>query len=430
MKSMSISNQKIGSLLGLVSPQSLASIAKNILFSRLEAIQVGRLTVEDNGECRTFGKVDVNEKVDEALTATIVIHNPEAYTRILFNSATGSGEAYMLGFWSSPNLVNVVRVIVANQSSLQNMDSGWSWLSKYVSRFGEFARANTKQGSRRNIAAHYDLSNEFFRLFLDETMMYSSAIFEEPTTSLEEAAVAKLDHICKRLRLNSDDHLLEIGTGWGGMAIYAARYYGCKVTTTTISNEQYELACERVKQENLGDRITVLKNDYRDLTGTYDKIVSIEMVEAVGHQFYRSFFSKCSHLLKSDGLMLMQAITTQDKRFHKEKNQTDFIRKYIFPGGCLPSNEVVAKHIAQDTDMHIVGLEDITLDYAQTLACWRERFFSRLKEVKALGFDDVFIRMWDFYLCYCEGGFRERVINTSQFMFAKPRCKKLPKVLN
>lgn len=429
MKSMSISNQKIGSLFGLAGPQSLASIAKKLLFSRLEAIQVGRLTVEENGERRTFGSIDINEKIDTALTATIVIHNPEAYTRILFNSATGSGEAYMLGFWSSPNLVNVVRVIVANQASLKNMDSGWSWLSKYVSRFGELARANTKQGSRRNIAAHYDLSNTFFRLFLDDTMMYSSAIFKDPSTSLEEAAIAKLAHICKRLRLSSQDHLLEIGTGWGGMAIYAAKNYGCKVTTTTISHEQYALACERVKQENLEDRITVLKQDYRDLTGTFDKIVSIEMVEAVGYQFYTSFFNKCSHLLKDDGLMLMQAITTQDKRFEKEKNQTDFIRKYIFPGGCLPSNEIVAKHIAQDTDMHIVGLEDITLDYAQTLACWRDRFFKRVDEVKALGFDDVFIRMWDFYLCYCEGGFRERVINTSQFMFAKPRCKHLPEVL-
>lgn len=429
MKSMSISNQKIGGLFGLAGPQSLASVAKSILFSRLEAIQIGRLTVEDNGEVRTFG-TSARGDDGETLSAKIIIHDPEAYTRILFNSATGSGEAYMMGYWSSPNLVDVVRVIVANQSSLNNMDSGWSWLSKYVSRFGELARANTKQGSRRNISAHYDLSNEFFSLFLDSTMMYSSAIFKDKNTSLEEAAVAKLDHICKRLRLSPEDHLLEIGTGWGGMALYAARYYGCKVTTTTISNEQYEMACARVAQEKLQDQITVLKHDYRDLKGTYDKIVSIEMVEAVGHQFYSSFFSKCSQLLKPNGLMLMQAITTQDRRYEKEKNQTDFIRKYIFPGGCLPSNEVVARHIRMDTDMHIVGLEDITLDYAQTLACWRDRFFKRINDVKALGFDEVFIRMWDFYLCYCEGGFRERVINTSQFMFAKPRCKHLPQVLS
>lgn len=421
MRSISASSKRLG--IGST-PQVLSAIARQILFSRLSLISIGHLVVEDGDEIFTFG----DRKSGAALSARVTIHDSAAYLKILLNSDTGSGEAYMRGQWSSPQLVNVVRLIAANQQVLRNMDSAWSWVSNFCSRFGEALRMNTKLGSKRNIAAHYDLSNDFFKLILDETMMYSAAIFPADDTPLLQASYAKLDHICQRLKLKAGDELLEIGTGWGAMAIHAAKFYGCKVTTTTISQEQYVLAQERVRQENLEHQVTVLKKDYRDLTGSYDKIVSIEMVEAVGHQFYKTFFSRCSQLLRRDGLMLMQAITTQDARYEKEKNKTDFIRKYIFPGGCLPSNEVVIRHIARDTDMHLVGLDDITLDYAKTLAAWRARFFDHIAEIRALGFDDVFVRMWDFYLCYCEGGFRERVINTSQFVFAKPGCRELPSV--
>jgi len=274
--------------------------------------------------------------------------------------------------------------------------------------------------SRDNISAHYDLGNDFFSLFLDPTMMYSSAIFEDVDRGLDEAAVAKLDEICHQLELSPGDHLLEIGTGWGGMAIHAAKHYGCRVTTTTISQEQYDYACAAVKREGVADRVTLLLQDYRSLEGQYDKLVSIEMIEAVGHEFYREYFQRCSALLKPTGKMVIQAITMADQRYEQARDSVDFIKRYIFPGGCLPSVAVIADHLARDTDMQMVHLRDITQDYAVTLAHWRSRFMDKLEAVKAMGFDDNFIRMWDYYLCYCEGGFRERIISTVQLAFAKP----------
>lgn len=279
---------------------------------------------------------------------------------------------------------------------------------------------NTHEGSRENIAAHYDLGNEFFGLFLDPNMMYSSAIFDQPETSLEVASEDKLDELCRQLELSSSDHLLEIGTGWGGMAIHAARHYGCRVTTTTISREQYEYACDKVRKEGLEDRITLLCQDYRSLTGQYDKLVSVEMIEAVGHEFYQNYFQCCAKLLKPDGKMVIQAITVADQRYQLARDSVDYIKRYIFPGGCLPSVAVIADHVASDTDLQIIHLRDITADYAETLSHWRQRFMSRIEDVQAMGFDEEFIRMWEYYLCYCEGGFRERIISTVQLAFAKP----------
>jgi cyclopropane-fatty-acyl-phospholipid synthase len=279
---------------------------------------------------------------------------------------------------------------------------------------------NTHDGSRKNISAHYDLGNDFFRLFLDPTMMYSSALFAGQRATLEDASIAKLDEICRQLELEADDHLLEIGTGWGGMAIHAARNYGCRVTTTTISREQFEHATAMVAEAGLQDRVTVLCEDYRHLEGRYDKLVSIEMIEAVGHQFYSNYFSCCSQLLKPGGKMVIQAITMSDQRYLQARDNVDFIKRYIFQGGCLPSIAVISDHLARDTDMQMVHLRDITPDYALTLAHWRERFMERLEDVREMGFDDQFIRMWEFYLAYCEGGFRERIISTVQLAFAKP----------
>jgi cyclopropane-fatty-acyl-phospholipid synthase len=342
------------------------------------------------------------------------------YRQILTGGTIAAGETYIHGAWSSPDPVAVTRLFSANMATMASMESGQSLMVRLGLKLAHHLNRNTREGSRKNIAAHYDLGNDFFRLFLDPTMMYSSALFREQDVSLEEASIAKLDEICVQLELSEEDHLLEIGTGWGGMAIHAARHYGCRVTTTTISREQYEYASALVEEAGLQDRITVLCEDYRNLTGRYDKLVSIEMIEAVGHQFYSNYFRCCSQLLQPGGRMVIQAITMSDQRYRQARDSVDFIKRYIFPGGCLPSIAVISDHLARDTDMQMVHLRDITPDYALTLAHWRERFMNRLDDVRAMGFDEQFIRMWEFYLAYCEGGFRERIIGTVQLAFAKP----------
>jgi cyclopropane-fatty-acyl-phospholipid synthase len=352
--------------------------------------------------------------------AEIIIHDPLTYREIISGGTVGAGESYMRGHWSSPDLVSVVRLFTANMTTLQSMDSSGSWFGSLALRVAHALNKNSLNGSRRNIAAHYDLGNDFFELFLDQSMMYSAAIFQDSNASLEEAALHKLDVLCQQLHLKPTDHLLEIGTGWGGLATHAATHYGCRVTTTTLSREQYEHTQKLVSERGLEQQITVLCEDYRDLEGSYDKLVSIEMIEAVGHEHYSEYFSRCSSLLKPEGLMVIQAITIPDDRYEQAIHSVDFIQRYIFPGGCLPSIGVISKHVVKDTDMQIINLRDITPGYADTLAHWRERFINRLPEVREQGFDEMFIRMWEFYLCYCEGGFRERVIGTAQLTFAKP----------
>ncbi len=391
-------------------------LARKLMLAVLEKISTGSLTLRDGDETFHFGKRGEPGEPQ----AEIVVHNREAYRKVLTGGTIASGEAYIEGDWSSPNPTEVTRLFSANMAALDTLQAKQHWYVRAGLAVAHAMNRNTHEGSRRNISAHYDLGNDFFRLFLDPTMMYSSAIFESPADSLETAAVAKLDEICRQLELSPGDHLLEIGTGWGGMAIHAASRYGCRVTTTTISREQYEHARLEVARHGLADRVTVLCEDYRQLTGQYDKLVSIEMIEAVGHDFYRSYFQCCSKLLKADGKMVIQAITIPDQRYDRARRSVDYIKRYIFPGGCLPSLAVIAQHIAEDTDMQLVHLRDITRDYARTLAHWRERFLANLDSVRNLGFDERFIRMWEFYLCYCEGGFRERIIGTAQLAFAKP----------
>ncbi len=398
--------------------------AKRAILAMLQRIRVGHLTVYDGEDVYEFGESMQASRV----SAVIHVQDPSVYRRVLFNGTIGSGEAYIAGSWRTPDLLSVIRLMVLNLNMLQSMDDKWRWAKSVFIRLLQFSTRNSMKGSKSNIAAHYDLSNQFFSLFLDRSMMYSAAIYATPDSTLEEAAEYKLKHICERLALCADDHLIEIGSGWGGMAIYAAKHYGCKVTTTTISAEQYEFAKQKVAQEGLQDRITLLCEDYRNLTGQYDKLVSIEMIEAVGHDYYPSYFRQCASLLKPNGLMLIQAITMPEQRYERAKKSVDFIQRYIFPGGALPSLAEVQRNIANYTDMQLVNLDDITLHYAQTLADWKNRFLHRLDEVKALGFSDQFIRMWEFYLNYCEGGFRERVIGTSQLLFAKPDCRALPVV--
>lgn len=396
--------------------RSGGNLARRFMLRVLSHIEVGSLSIHDGDNSYHFGQAGVPGEPQ----AEILVHNPAAFARVLTGGTIAAGEAYIAGDWSSPDLTAVTRLFSANMDSIDAMEVGQHWYTRLALKLAHAINRNTHRGSRRNISAHYDLGNDFFRLFLDSTMMYSAALFERAETTLEKAAVDKLDEICRRLELRRDEHLLEIGTGWGGMAIHAATHYGCKVTTTTISRKQYEFARARVRELGLQDRITLLLKDYRALTGQYDKLVSIEMIEAVGHDFYSSYFQCCSRLLKSHGKMVIQAITIPDARYEQARRSVDFIKRYIFPGGCLPSLEIIARHLARDTDMQMVHLRDITADYASTLAHWRQRFMERLDEVRALGFDRRFIRMWEFYLCYCEGGFRERIIGTTQMAFAKP----------
>ncbi|WP_444927487.1 class I SAM-dependent methyltransferase [Microbulbifer sp. TRSA002] len=392
-------------------------LARKLVLEKLKGIDRGHLLIEEGGQCYHFG-----QRPEEAeISAHICVHDPSSYIQVLLNGTIGSGEAFMQGAWTSTNTVDLIRLMVDNMELVEGIDSRWSYLPRLGLRWLHQLNANNHNGSRKNISAHYDLGNEFFRLFLDRTMLYSSAVYPSENATLFEASNHKLELICRKLKLKPSDHLLEIGTGWGGMAVHAAKYYGCKVTTTTISQEQYDYARQWVKHEGLEGQITLLLQDYRDLKGQYDKIVSIEMVEAVGHEFHKTFFAGCSELLKDDGLMVMQAITIRDQRYHEYRKEVDFIQRYIFPGGCLPSNQVIADHIANSTDMQIVGLEDITAHYARTLSDWRKAFLERISKVRELGFDERFIRMWEFYLCYCEGGFLQRVIGTAQFVFAKPR---------
>lgn len=385
-----------------------------LIFSMLEKLKGGGIALSEAGEEYFFG-------VKTGFVVRIEVNSPSVYSRVLWGGTTGSAESYMDSDWVCDDLVALVELMVLNQTRLGNMDSRWSWLSKRFYSFRDACRKNTLSGSKKNISEHYDLSNDFFSLMLDKNKMYSSAIYRKENESLDSAAEYKLRYICEKLKLRATDHLLEIGTGWGGMAVYAAKYFGCRVTTTTLSEEQYTHACEWVEGEGLQDKITVLKKDYRVLEGQYDKLVSIEMIEAVGHQYYDTFFKKCNQLLTQKGLMLIQAITIPDQRYERVKNNADFIRTYIFPGGCLPSNGVITRSIASQTDMHLMNMDDITLDYAKTLSEWRLRFIKQLEQVKQLGFDQRFINMWMYYLCYCEGGFRQRAIHTAQFLFAKPK---------
>ena len=405
---------------------NMTDLSRKAVYAILERLTIGSLVLEENSQIRHFG-----DRKDKTVTASIQVKDPAAFLAVLKDGSTGAGEAYMLGQWDTPDLLEVIRLFVLNMHTLQEMGNKQPLWRKLASKMYHAFRANSLTGSRRNISAHYDLSNDFFSLFLDPTMAYSSGIFKNETDSLHDASLNKFQHICERLQLKPEDHLLEIGTGWGGLAIHAAKNFGCRVTTTTISHEQYVHAAAWVKQEGLEDRITLLEKDYRELessSGQYDKLVSVEMIEAVGAKYYDEYLQTCSRLVKPHGLMLIQAITISDQRFEQSVNSIDFIKRYIFPGGQLPSNAVIADKIATQTDLQLIGLEDITHDYARTLAAWRERFWDRIDDVRRLGTDDIFIRMWNYYLCFCEGGFRERVIHTGQFLMAKPGFRELPRI--
>jgi cyclopropane-fatty-acyl-phospholipid synthase len=392
----------------------VAGFAKSQILSHLNNLKIGCLTLQDGTEQHSFG-----DKT-HGLHAVIHVHDARFYGEIAFGGSIGAGEAYMLGYWTADNLTNVIRLMCINQSVMDTLEGGYQWLTKPIMRVLHWLNSNTTEGSRKNIAAHYDLGNDMFQLFLDPTMMYSSAMFNAQTKTLQQASELKLKTICDKLALTPDDHVIEIGTGWGGFSIYAAKNYGCKVTTTTISKQQYELAKARVDAAGLSSQITLLLDDYRHLQGQYDKLVSIEMIEAVGYQFYDTYFAKVSSLLKPNGLALIQAITIADQRYESAKKSVDFIQRYIFPGSCIPSNTAMLDSITKMTDLRLTDLEDIGPHYATTLAMWRENFIANLQQVRKLGYSEEFIKMWEFYLCYCEGGFEERALGDVHLLLAKP----------
>lgn len=402
--------------------RSLDTLAKRAVLGKLTQLRGGRLVIVEGGERHRFGTA--SEELAEPIV--VHVHDPRFYSDLAFGGSVGAGEGYMYGRWTTSQLVELVRLLVLNMNVLDSLEGGYARLTAPLRKGLHAIRRNTRTGSRKNIAAHYDLGNEFFRLFLDETLMYSSATFTRPDMSLHEAQVARLDGICRKLDLQPGEHIVEIGAGWGGFALHAAQRYGCKVTTTTISQEQYRLARERVSQAGLDGQIEVLFSDYRDLTGSYDKLVSIEMIEAIGHQYFDTYFAQCSRLLKPHGAMLLQAITIADQRYESAKRSVDFIQRYIFPGSCLPSVGVMSASIARATDMRVFDLEEIGPHYARTLHEWRRNMFANLPAVRTLGYDDAFIRMWEFYFCYCEGGFEERVIGDVQMLLVKPGNRRAP----
>jgi len=398
----------------------LSSIYKKGLMKKFNELSFGYIILIDGKEKFIFGDRQSKRKV------TVTVLSQEFYVFMGSGGVLGASEAYTAGFWKSDDLVLLVQIILKNKSILKSIDSSISKVFlNFINIFIHNRRQNTLNGSKKNILAHYDLSNDFYKLWLDPTMTYSAAIFEKDSTTLENASIEKLDRICRKLQLSKSDKVIEIGTGWGSFAIHAAKKYGCHITTTTISDAQFKYATQRVNEENLESNITILNKDYRDLRGEYDKLVSIEMIEAVGYEFIPEFFKTASSLLKPDGLMALQGITYNDQGFDKYKNSVDLIKRYIFPGSCLISINHITEVIKNKTDLTIVNFEDITSHYVETLKRWRLNFLNSIDQVKKMGFSESFINMWEFYFVYCEAGFAERHIGDVQIVFAKSNVRNI-----
>ncbi|MFW5845562.1 MAG: class I SAM-dependent methyltransferase [Planctomycetota bacterium] len=397
-------------------PRPAERLARSLLLAALKRLRDGRLDIEVDGQLLRFGACTGRC----GLRASIRVHDATFWSALAYGGSTGAGSSYIAGAWEADDLVRVIRILARNRQVLAGMDGIGARLIGLARRAAHVLRRNSRAGARTNIQAHYDIGNELFRRMLDDNMLYSSGIFPHPDASLDVAQEHKCRLACERLRLHPGQHLLEIGTGWGGMALLAARDYGCRVTSATISQEQYELARERVRAAGLADRIEVVLSDYRDLQGVYDHIVTIEMIEAVGHQYYRTFFREAQRLLAPGGAMLMQAITIEDQRFDRARNHVDFIKHYVFPGSCIPSVTALCQAATADSDLRLHELHDQTAHYARTLHLWRERCREQRQDLAGLGYDERFQRMWDFYLAYCEGGFAERSISCGQLLWVRP----------
>ncbi|MEZ8095423.1 SAM-dependent methyltransferase [Photobacterium swingsii] len=396
----------------------MQNVARKVIFKVLAQLNnVGLTVIEREGETHFFG-----DKHAE-LQAQLSVNHSGFYKRLLSGGSIAAGEAYIDAWWDSPDITKVVQVLARNLPTLDKLEAKTGWMTRVSEVVSHKLRRNNKDNARDNISAHYDLGNALYETFLDKEMLYSSGIYHSEQDCLAEAQFNKMDRLCQQLKLTKDDHLLEIGTGWGALAIHAAKHYGCQVTTTTISKEQHLWAKARIEQEGLSGQVTLLLDDYRDLTGEYDKVVSVEMVEAVGKEYLTTYIKKCQSLLKPNGLLAIQAITIVDQRYESYSRGVDFIQKHIFPGGFLPSVTVLAEQMTKHSDFVIRDLKDIGLDYAQTLSDWHQAFNQQTSRLHDLGYDERFIRMWRYYFCYCEGGFLERSISTIQLVASRPQWR-------
>ncbi len=396
-------------------PKSMTALqkgARSVALKSLQLIKIGSLTIEEAYDGHDVTVEHFGFAHEGQPQAHIRVTHPGFYGRVLKGGSIAAAEAYMDGWWDSPNLTAVTELMARNLSALDQLEAQSSFVTRAMNKVGHWLKRNSIVRAKQNIEAHYDLGNELYQTFLDERMLYSSALYLSTSDSLEQAQIQKMDRLCQQLQLTANDHVIEIGTGWGAMAIYMAQHYGCKVTTTTISEEQFAYAEAEITRLGLEAQITLLKQDYRLLEGQFDKLVSIEMIEAVGKAYLASYIEKCQSLLKPGGLMAIQAITIADQRYDYYSNNVDFIQKYIFPGGFLPSITVLTQMATRHTDFIVRDVFDIGMDYAKTLADWRLRFEAALNTVQALGYDERFVRMWRYYLCYCEGGFNARTIST------------------
>lgn len=394
-----------------------------LVWRALKQIKHGHLIIHWQNHAYHFGQASSHYPL-----VNIDLHDLKALNAIISRGSIGAAEGYINGWWHTYTLTELVQLFVRNQAALNGLSTGWlAWTRPILKVLNQFKR-NSPTGAKRNIAAHYDLSNDFFAQFLDASMMYSSAVYAHRQMSLADASENKVEQICQWLQLSPTDHLLEIGSGWGSMALYAAQKYGCKVTTITLSRQQYDFVIARIQALGLSDQVTIQLQDYRNMSGQFDKIVSIEMIEAVGHEYLATYFQQCNQLLKPNGLMLLQSITIADQRAAFSRRNVDFIQSHIFPGGALPSPTELQTHIGNTQQLRVIRQRDIGQDYARTLFDWREQFEKNLPTIMALGFDENFIRMWRYYLCYCEGGFLENQIHCLQLLIAGEACR--PSCLN
>lgn len=395
-------------------PGAVDAFLRRRLLAVLAPLREGGLRVRD-----PLGEVVLGDRAG-ALQATVTISDMAFYRKVAAQGSVGAGESYIHGDWHCDDLVALVRLLVRNRDLLDGMERGPARIGGWLLRGWNRLRRNSREGSRRNIAAHYDLGNDFFALFLSPDLMYSSAVFSDAGDSLETASRRKLDRICQQLQLQPGDRVVEIGTGWGGFALHAAQHYGCHVTTTTISAEQHALAAQRVAEAGLQERVTLLMQDYRDLQGQFDKLVSIEMIEAIGAEYLDTYMATLQRLLKADGVALLQAITIEDQRYEQARRSVDYIKRFVFPGSFIPSINAILAAKTRACDLQLIAQQDFGHSYALTLRAWRQRFLAQFPAVRAQGFDDRFCRLWEFYLAYCEGGFLERSIGVSHLLLARP----------
>jgi len=401
----------------LVRSGRLDRLAKRIVLGRLSNLARGEIVIEDDGGRQRVGEQD-------GLSVTLQIHDPRFFRHAVLGGTLSVAESYLNGEWDCDDLTGLFRIFIRNSDAADRLDGPLTRLAGWGNRLYHQWHANTRHGSRRNIQAHYDLGNDFFQLWLDETMAYSCGIFKDASTSMRDASVEKFDRVCRRLDLQSNDEVLEIGSGWGGFALHASENYGCHITTTTISPSQFEATSQRLRAAGVSHRVQLLQQDYRDLTGQYDKLVSVEMIEAVGHRYYETFFRKCGTLLRQDGSLMLQAIVMPEGRYDQYLKSVDFIQRYVFPGGCLPSLGALLTAAGRASDLRLVSVEDFAPHYAETLRRWRQAFHARLDDVRQLGYPERFIRLWDYYLCYCEAVFEERHVGLLQIQFDKPQCRR------